>query len=82
MLAQLQRAQKRYLGHPRGVSLRKNQLVLSGIFDWYLEDFSEDEKGLKAYLAAQLPQQAQRILASKNAIDYDYDWDLNEQKSK
>ena len=80
--AQLQRAQKRYLSHPRGVSLRKNKLVLSSIFDWYLEDFSEDEKGLKAYLAAQLPQQAQSILASKKAIDYDYDWDLNEQKSK
>ena len=80
--AQLQRAQKRYLSHPRGVSLRKNKLVLSSIFDWYQVDFSEDEQGLKAYLAAQLPQQAQSILASKNAIDYDYDWDLNEQKSK
>jgi hypothetical protein len=62
--------------------VRKNKLLLSSIFDWYQVDFSKDEKGLRAYLAGQLPHQAQDILASKNAIDYAYDWDLNEQESK
>ncbi|MEZ7818277.1 MAG: DUF547 domain-containing protein [Pseudomonadales bacterium] len=79
--AQLLRAQAEYLNHPRGVSLRENKLQLSSIFDWYQVDFAGDEKSLKAYLAAQLPQQAESILASENAIDYAYDWDLNEQKS-
>ena len=79
---QLQRAQTRYLNHPRGVLVRKNKLLLSSIFDWYQVDFSKDEKGLRAYLAGQLPHQAQGILASKSAIDYAYDWDLNEQESK
>ena len=80
--ALLQKAQSNYLNHPRGLSFVNNKLLLSSIFEWYQVDFSEDEKGLKAYLAAELPQKAQRILSSNDSIAYDYDWDLNEQKSK
>ena len=80
--ALLQKAQSNYLNHPRGLSFVNNKLLLSSIFKWYQVDFSEDEKGLKAYLAAELPQKAQRILSSNDSIAYDYDWDLNEQKSK
>jgi len=80
--AQLQKSEADYLSHPRGVSLTKNRLKLSSIFDWYQVDFASNEQTLKQYISSQLPEQAETILTAKNSIDYAYDWDLNEQPAQ
>lgn len=68
-----------YIGHPRGVRFDGNTLVLSSIYDWYVEDFGGDVAGVQEHVAAYLPADvAARIRAHTGRIRYEYDWSLNE----
>ena len=66
------------------ISEKSNRLYLSSIIDWFAEDFGEnDQERLKA-IEPYLPASAQyRIQQSDLNIRFlDYDWSLNDQKSK
>lgn len=75
----LEKGAREYINHPRGASFRGGKLVLSGIYDWFQEDFGGSEAGVlrhlrrhaDAELAAQLENYSGRI-------GYEYDWSLNE----
>ena len=76
----LNQGAREYVNHPRGVDfVDEDFIVLSSIYDWWVLDFGGSEAGVLAHLA----EYADDALASKlqrfsGAIDYGYDWDLNQ----
>lgn len=74
----LVQAELNYLNHPRGVRFQADgKLVVSSLFDWYLEDFAPDERRLLAYLAAHQAATGDRLRGYYDRIRYEYDWSLN-----
>ncbi len=69
-----------YVNHPRGVDfVDDDYLVLSSIYDWWVLDFGDSEEGVFAHLGAYAePEMAARLRDFDGAIDYEYDWDLNQ----
>jgi hypothetical protein len=72
-------AESTYIRHPRGVAFNEQgELLLSSLYEWYLQDFAEDEDGLLEYLANHSdPAQALRLRGYAGKIRYSYDWSLN-----
>ncbi len=69
-----------YINHPRGVDFVDDDfLVISSIYDWYVEDFG----GSQATVLAHLIQYAEAGLAARlkdfaGSVDSEYDWNLNQ----
>ena len=57
---------------------------MSEILDWFGEDFGSTQAAQLQSIRPYLPVSAQRIVDSGSAkVSYlEYDWDLNDQKSK
>ncbi|MEL6999612.1 MAG: DUF547 domain-containing protein [Pseudomonadota bacterium] len=77
--ADLDAAARAYVNDPRGVSIVDGKIVVSRIYDWFLEDFGGSEAGvlahLRVYADALLKADLERIGALSST---DYDWSLNE----
>ena len=69
-----------YVNDSRGVDLvDEDFIVISSIYDWYAEDFGGTEEAVIAHLVRYAnPELAERLKNFSGAIDYDYDWNLNE----
>ena len=69
-----------YVNHPRGVDFVDDDfLVISSIYDWYVEDFGGNQTSVLAHLI----QYAEAGLAARlkdfaGSVDYEYDWNLNQ----
>ena len=69
-----------YVNHPRGVDFVDDDfLVISSIYDWYVEDFGGNQTSVLAHLI----QYAEAGLAARlkdfaGSVDYEYDWSLNQ----
>ncbi len=75
----LDAAARAYVNAPRGVSVGRNGLTLSKIYDWYAEDFGQGPADLLAHLATYADAELAATLATSPRIrSYAYDWDLNE----
>lgn len=78
--AMLERAARRYIGHPRGVggAAGGETLTLSSIYKWYKADF-----GTRAELLAHLrryagPSLKKRLNTAPRIAGFAYDWSLND----
>ena len=72
-------AARAYVNHPRGVRFEGSRLVLSSIFEWYVDDFSGDLEGVVDHLVGYVDSQtAERLRAHSGRVQYEYDWSLNE----
>lgn len=69
-----------YVNHPRGVDLVDDDfVVLSSIYDWWIFDFGNSEAGVFQHLARYADGElAERLRNFEGAVDYQYDWDLNQ----
>ena len=77
---QLSEAERTFLAHPRAVAFNaQGKLILSSIFDWYLEDFGGTETALLSYLAQEHGELSNQLRNYSSAIRYHYDWSLNRQ---
>lgn len=77
--ALLNLASESYLNHQRGLNLSPDRLVLSSIFSWYAEDFGNSETQVLETLSKHIPQElAAKLAEYSGAIEYDYNWQLNE----
>ncbi|NRA15905.1 MAG: DUF547 domain-containing protein [Oceanospirillaceae bacterium] len=81
----LEQGAKQYINHSRGVSINRDKLTLSSIFDWYRDDFGRNEaeviKHLLKYAQPKLSTALVAYAQQKNLrIKYQYNWQLNEQK--
>jgi len=79
----LENGARAYVNHPRGVNLKKGDLLLSSIYDWYIDDFGGDHKSLlkhlKHYAKPKLKKQLELFEQTNSGdIDHDYNWNLNE----
>jgi len=70
---------RQYINHPRGVSIIEGRLIVSGIYDWYADDFGDSEKEVIDHLTVYARSElAQRLRAFTRISDYQYNWSLNE----
>ncbi len=77
--ALLDRSAREYIANPRGVSIEGNRMYLSGIYEWFQEDFGDTEKGVKEHILKYAPPDlARQIRNFRGRIKYRYDWSLNE----
>ena len=72
-------AARAYINHPRGVSIESERLYVSTIYEWFVEDFGGDEKGVLDHLRPYANPELAKKLAKFTAINgYRYDWELND----
>ncbi|MDH3643158.1 MAG: DUF547 domain-containing protein [Gammaproteobacteria bacterium] len=71
-------AELAYINHERGIGFDdRNRLVVSKIYEWYVEDFASDRQGLLDYLGERHGVLGDRLKAYTGRVRYDYDWALN-----
>jgi Protein of unknown function, DUF547 len=76
--AQLTRAARAYVNHPRGVAVVNGKLVVSKIYTWFRDDFGGDDAGVLRHLKAYAdPGLAMRLERFDGIDDHRYDWTLN-----
>lgn len=77
MEEQLSDAAKEFVNHVRGVEIQNNQLMISRIYDWYVEDFGGSVKEvishLLTYAEAKLAEQIKEYIKFETT----YDWSVN-----
>lgn len=76
----LDAAARAYVNHPRGAAPGSGGgLVLSGLYDWYEDDFGGGEPGVLAHLEAHAGAGLRALLGRTQSIEsYRYDWSLND----
>jgi len=75
----LDAAARAYINDPRGVSLAGGRVVVSKIYDWFLEDFGGSTQGLLAHLRRfAAPELAARLAEAGDIDGTAYDWALND----
>jgi hypothetical protein len=76
----LEQGAREYVNHPRGVDVvDEDFIVLSNIYDWWILDFGDSEAGVLAHLVKYADDAlAAQLEGFAGAIDYGYDWDLNQ----
>jgi len=75
----LDAAARRYINHPRGVTLRDGRVTVSKIYDWFLEDFGGSVSGLMAHFGRYAEPELAAGLAARGEVDGTaYDWALND----
>ena len=80
--AQLDRAARAFVNHPRAVEPAARGLRLSKIYDWYDEDFGGTRESLIAHLARfAAPDLAAALARAPRIAGYRYDWALNDSDS-
>ncbi len=78
--ALLEAGARAYVNHPRGVDfVDDDSMVISSIYDWFAEDFGNSEEGVIEHLTRFADEElAQRLRNFQGAVDYQYDWNLNQ----
>jgi len=68
-----------YTGHDRGIRFERNRLVLSEIYNWYVDDFGGNIDGVIEHLTEYVDAEtADRLERFDGRVVYEYDWSLNE----
>ncbi|WP_256597665.1 DUF547 domain-containing protein [Moritella viscosa] len=71
-----------YINHPRGVSIKDDDLEVSSIYKWYSEDFGDNQQALiehfKRYARPELKQALILFQQDPGNIYFKYDWRLNQ----
>ena len=78
--ALLEAAAREYVNHPRGVDfIDEDFIVISSIYDWFVVDFGDSEQTVVEHLMRYAePGLAARLEGFSGAIEYEYDWALNQ----
>ncbi len=76
----LEQGARSYVNHVRGVDVvDADFLVISSIYDWFIADFGDSEKAVIEHLIEYASDGlADQLRNFSGAIDYAYDWDLNQ----
>jgi hypothetical protein len=77
--ADLERAAREFVNHPRGVTARANgRIVVSSIYRWFRDDFGDSDADVLAHLRHYAEPRLAAALRARNRIDGDdYDWSIN-----
>lgn len=77
--AQLDRAARAYINHPRGVAgVERGRLVVSEIFRWFEDDFGGNDAGILDHIRHHAEPRLAAVLDEARRVSVQtYDWDLN-----
>lgn len=76
--AQLEAAARAYVNDPRGVAIVGDDITVSKIYGWFIEDFGGDEAGVMAHLTRYAEPALKAELTRIGKLDDTaYDWSLN-----
>ncbi|BCA96507.1 DUF547 domain-containing protein [Legionella antarctica] len=74
----MNKAAKKYVNSPYGVTVDANSLSLSKIYQWYQGDFGNDESQVLKHIAQFAnPKLKKQLLEKQKSISYYYNWDIN-----
>lgn len=73
----LAKSARDYIGHKRGVRVRRDRITASKIFSWYADDFGGEDK-LKAHWAEFATAEKAAEITAADIRNYTYDWSLND----
>jgi len=76
--AQFAEAARSYINHPRGVKVVDDELIVSSIFDWFIEDFGDSDEAVIMHLKQHAEPELAAQLSEFDEFDDDYDWSLND----
>jgi hypothetical protein len=76
--AQLDADARLFVNDPRGVTIDGDRIIVSKIYDWFIEDFDHNEAGILGHLKLYAdPELRARIEAIGAIHAVEYDWALN-----
>ena len=68
-----------YINHPRGVTVSTNGLLVSSLYELFIDDFGGSDEAVLEHLSAYAKPWLKRQIKSVSKIDrYRYDWALND----
>lgn len=67
-----------FVNHPRGVWIEGGRATLSGLYDWYLDDFGGTRMAILAHLKLYALPALRAELTESMPISYAFDWSLND----
>ena len=74
----LEEGARNYVNHPRGVTVKRRELLVSSIYDWFQEDFGDSEEGVLAHLKQYADEElTTQLNAFDGDLEFEYDWSLN-----
>lgn len=75
----LDRAARAFVNHPRGLTVSGDAVLVSRIYDWYIDDFGGDEAGVLQHLQHYAePDLRRQLEAAGGLTGTQYDWRLND----
>ena len=75
----LDEAARAFVNHPRGLTISGDKVLVSRIYDWYIEDFGGDEAGVLRHLQHYAePDLRRQLEAAGRLTGTHYDWRLND----
>lgn len=81
--AMLDQAAREFINHPRAVSINYSELRVSGIYDWFEQDFGGNAAGVISHLNQYADTKLQDSLNGRKRIgQYHFDWTINDPKSR
>lgn len=81
MEAMLNEGAKAYVNHPRGATVEGGKLVVSSIYQWFIDDFGGNDAGILKHLRQHATAAKLAELATIKSLDDNsdrYDWALND----
>ncbi|MEG9861338.1 MAG: DUF547 domain-containing protein [Parvularculales bacterium] len=77
----LDEAARAYINHPRGISVTGDEINVSRIYSWYVDDFGGDAAGVLSHVRKYASPALFESLKGLDMIDgVHYDWALNDAK--
>ncbi len=75
---QLNQAAEAYINSLRGVQVIEGKLIVSKIYDWYIDDFGGNEKALIKHLSVYAKEPLRSQLRAVNSVNtHIYNWHIN-----
>jgi hypothetical protein len=75
----LESAAREFINHPRGALVEDGRLVVSSIYDWFVDDFGGNDRGVIEHLKSYAEADLRRALSGVDRISDDrYDWQVND----
>ncbi len=75
--ALLEKAATEFINHPRAVRIDDDELIVSSIYDWFIEDFGDSEASVIQHLKHYAREDLKLTLSRFDEFVDDYDWSLN-----
>jgi len=75
----LDNAARAYVNHPRGAMIEDEQLTVSKIYSWFIDDFAVDGGVLSHMRRYAEPELLDALAGFESPTWYEYDWNLNDQ---